>query len=101
MDSKHWARSWTVWFNVASFIVAAGDAVIHLLPEGGQKYLLAAVAVANVFLRFRTSQPIVTPKPIEVPVDPPVIPEPQQEVVEEKPAAKPAIKKPRKTKKKQ
>ena len=52
-------RSWTIYFNVLTLIVSFGGEYGHLLPENFGKYATAAVAIANILLRFKTEAKIV------------------------------------------
>jgi hypothetical protein len=51
------AKSLTVWFNVVMLALMLPE-VRALLPESWVPYHAALVAVGNLLLRLRTSQPV-------------------------------------------
>jgi len=60
MWSKPFYKSKTFWFNVVAFIVAilANFGYTGEVPADWQPFILPAVIVANLILRFVTKQPI-------------------------------------------
>jgi hypothetical protein len=50
-------KSVTIWFNLLA-LAAVLPEVAAIIPAGAKPYVAAAVAVVNLALRFRTSQPI-------------------------------------------
>lgn len=50
-----WMKSsLTIYFNILTLVVSIGGEYANLLPEKFSKYAIAAVAIANVLLRFKT-----------------------------------------------
>lgn len=64
MDSKRFYLSKTVGFNVAAFLVAIAGPVARNagytgeVPENLEVYVVPAIALVNVILRFVTKQAI-------------------------------------------
>lgn len=62
MEPKNWWESWTLWFNVASLIVAIAGVFTDPALASDPRIVsvaTAVVTVGNVILRvLRTSQPI-------------------------------------------
>lgn len=65
VEAKRWWRSKTIWFNIATGIVAFANelaAIVELLPDTYQPPVRIALiginAVGNVWLRGRTYQGI-------------------------------------------
>lgn len=59
MKTKRWYKSKTVWLNVATAVAGAGPLVANftgLVEPFTYALLLTAVGVANVALRFITTQ---------------------------------------------
>lgn len=64
-EAKPWYASKTLWFNLASAALAAVILVedylrASFLPvsDGLRPWLIMVLAIANIFLRYATSQPI-------------------------------------------
>lgn len=60
MDSKPFWQSRTFWVNIAAGVVLAigSPEVTAIIPPKVMPYLIAAVAVINIGLRFDTSKSI-------------------------------------------
>ena len=53
MQTKKWYQSWTVWFNLALFIVTTINELAKIVPIPAS--IIADVAlVGNFLLRFKT-----------------------------------------------
>jgi hypothetical protein len=58
---KHWVLSKTLWINIIIFIAALGEVtqLLDLFNDQQLKYVLALVALANLYLRiFHTNMGI-------------------------------------------
>lgn len=62
---KPWRRSRTIWFNIATLLVAVAtefSALVELLPPDHQPtvrfFLMLLLAVGNVIFRILTSEPL-------------------------------------------
>lgn len=57
---KHPATSLTLWFDsgVLAFLALVLPEVAAIIPDSLARYVLAFVAVVNLALRFKTTQPI-------------------------------------------
>lgn len=66
---KHWLKSRTIWFNAFVAMLAAAEASFGLLkPYLGESVYgvaLFVVTIANVYLRFVTTQPVAGAKAVE------------------------------------
>lgn len=64
MDPKPIQISWTVWFNVLTFLAAvlALPEFVALVHPDVLPYIIAVQAVINLLLRIKTTQPITLPK---------------------------------------
>jgi len=58
MDTKHWMQSKTIIFNVLTAVVTLGTDLAGVLPPNWAAKILAAVALANIALRFITTMAI-------------------------------------------
>lgn len=69
---KHWLKSKTIWLNASVAALAAAEASFGLLkPYLGESVYgvaLFIVTIANVYLRFVTTQPVAGAKTVEKPV---------------------------------
>lgn len=69
IPAKNWWESWTLWWNVASLIVAIAGVFTDPALASDPRIVSAATAivtVGNVLLRFlKTSQPIAGTPPAE------------------------------------
>ena len=59
MNGKPWYASWTIWFNVAIFLVGVVNQLGQIIPLPTQVLVYVGI-VGNVLLRFKTAVPIVT-----------------------------------------
>lgn len=65
MDGKYWWQSRTIWLNGAwmlvSMITVAGEVILNAgTVVTGTTVLMAVLASLNWYLRYQTSQPILT-----------------------------------------
>ena len=59
MNSKHWLRSKTVWFNALGFLALALPEVATLPGlEAYQQHIAVTITLVNLALRFVTTQPV-------------------------------------------
>lgn len=75
VEAKPWYRSRVVWANLIAALVAIAAELQNALPlpEQVSTYVVAAVAVANVILRFVSVQPVTVsaqPQVAEAPAPP-------------------------------
>ena len=59
MDSKKWYQSYTIWFNLAMFIIATINELAKIVPISSA-ILGDITVVGNILLRFKTVLPIDT-----------------------------------------
>lgn len=60
-NSKNWYQSATIMVNLCALLVLilSETAIINIIPQTAMPYVLAVVALLNVFIRyFRTTEPI-------------------------------------------
>ncbi len=62
MQPKNFLKSKVVWVNALSAVGAIGMSCTDAVPAQYQPLLLAVLAIANIVLRFLTSQPIAVTK---------------------------------------
>ena len=65
MPAKPWWESKTVWVNVLSVLVLALNStdVISIFPPSWTPRLAGLLALANIVLRFVSSQPVTLTRP--------------------------------------
>ena len=49
-------KGWrTILFNIASIVASLGAAIVDIVPNSAAEYVVAAVSIANLILRFITN----------------------------------------------
>lgn len=63
--AKRWYKSKTIWFNIGTSLVAAGNELLPILdvmsPEAAADHralLIVAMSIGNLILRIVTSSPV-------------------------------------------